>query len=80
MAMFLYATVQGSPSPALLGLVVLCAMMGNCVVSGSAGAIVPMGLKKLGADPATASSIFLTTATDVASMGFFLSLATIFVL
>ena len=34
-------------------------------------------LKRLGADPATASSIFLTTASDVASMGVFLSLATI---
>ena len=32
-------------------------------------------LKKLGFDPATASSIFLTTATDVASMGFFLGIA-----
>ena len=32
-------------------------------------------LRRLGADPATASSIFLTTATDVASMGMFLGLA-----
>jgi magnesium transporter len=36
-----------------------------------------MTLKKLGADPATASSIFLTTASDVASMGIFLTLATV---
>jgi hypothetical protein len=40
------------------------------------GALIPLGLKRLGADPATASSIFLTTATDVVSMGVFLSLAT----
>jgi magnesium transporter len=40
------------------------------------GALVPLTLKRLGADPATASSIFLTTATDVASMGIFLGLAT----
>jgi magnesium transporter len=39
-----------------------------------------MVLKRLGADPATASSIFLTTATDVASMGIFLALATWLVL
>ena len=39
-------------------------------------ALIPLTLKKLGADPATASSIFLTTASDVASMGIFLSLAT----
>jgi len=31
----------------------------------------------LGADPATASSIFLTTASDVASMGLFLTLSTV---
>jgi hypothetical protein len=33
----------------------------------------------LGADPATVSSIFLTTATDVASMGLFLGLATVLI-
>jgi magnesium transporter len=46
------------------------------VISGLSGALIPMTLKRLGADPATASSIFLTTATDVASMGIFLGLAT----
>ena len=51
-------------------------MVGSCVASGVSGALVPLGLKRLGADPATASSIFLTTATDVASMGLFLGLAT----
>ena len=40
-----------------------------------AGAAVPLVLKRLGADPATASSIFLTTATDVVSMGMFLGMA-----
>ena len=45
--------------------------------AGIAGALIPMTLKKLGADPATASSIFLTTASDVASMGIFLTLATV---
>jgi magnesium transporter len=39
-----------------------------------------LGLKRLGADPATASSIFLTTATDVVSMGAFLGLATVLLL
>ena len=47
---------------------------------GVAGALVPIGLKKAGADPATASSIFLTTATDVVSMGLLLGFATIFLL
>jgi hypothetical protein len=35
--------------------------------------------KQQGADPATVSSIFLTTATDVASMGLFLGLATVLI-
>jgi magnesium transporter len=49
-------------------------------VSGLSGALIPLGLKKVGADPATASSIFLTTATDVCSMGLFLGLATFLLL
>jgi magnesium transporter len=55
-------------------------MMGSCTVSGIAGAVVPLTLRRFGADPATASSIFLTTATDVVSMGLFLGLATLLVL
>jgi magnesium transporter len=74
--MFLVARSQGNPSAWLLAVVTLVAMTGSCVASGVSGAIVPMTLQRLGADPATASSIFLTTATDVASMGLFLGLAT----
>jgi magnesium transporter len=44
------------------------------------GAFVPVTLKKLGADPAAASSIFLTTGTDVVSMGVMLFLATKFII
>jgi magnesium transporter len=64
----------------MLGLVVFVAMIGSCVVSGLSGALIPLTLRRLGLDPATASSIFLTTATDVASMGLFLSLATLLLL
>ena len=53
-------------------------MTGSCVISGLFGAVVPITLRRLGADPATASSIFLTTATDVASMGLLLGLASWF--
>lgn len=80
LAMFVYARLQHHPHAAILALVVLLAMIGSCVISGVFGAIVPITLKKLGADPATASSIFVTTATDVASMGLFLGLATWLVL
>jgi magnesium transporter len=75
--MFVYAMNQNQPKPLMLGLIVLVAMAFSCVVSGIAGALIPLGLRRLGADPATASSIFLTTATDVISMGTFLGLATL---
>jgi magnesium transporter len=75
--MFAYATMQKNESPLLLAFTVFVAMIGSCTASGIAGAIVPLTLKRLGADPATASSIFLTTATDVASMGMFLGIATL---
>ena len=40
----------------------------------------PLLLKRAGADPATASGIFLTTASDIASMGMFLAFATMILL
>jgi magnesium transporter len=73
--MYILATIQKNPSAVLLALVVFFAMIGSCVASGISGALVPLTLKKLGADPATASSIFLTTTTDVVSMGMLLGLA-----
>jgi magnesium transporter len=57
---------------AMLGVVVLLAMWGNLVIAGLFGALVPILLEKFGADPAVASSIFVTTFTDVG--GFFLLL------
>ncbi|HEY6816082.1 MAG TPA: magnesium transporter [Croceibacterium sp.] len=74
--MIVYATMTGEAQPIVLGLVVFMSMITACTVAGISGAMIPLILKKLGADPATASSIFLTTMSDVASMGIFLSLAT----
>jgi magnesium transporter len=79
--MFLYATWQATPQPPIqLAIIVFLAMTSACFLSGVSGVLVPLTLKRLGADPATASSIFLTTATDVASMGFFLGVATLWLL
>jgi magnesium transporter len=64
----------------MLALVVFLAMVASCMASGISGAIIPLTLKRFGLDPATASSIFLTTATDVVSMGMLLLLATILLL
>ena len=63
----------------MLSLVVFLAMVGSCVISGACGAVMPLILRKLGADPVIASSIFLTTATNVASMALLLGLATLLV-
>ncbi|MCO6431957.1 MAG: magnesium transporter [Deltaproteobacteria bacterium] len=74
--MYFLAKSQGNPDALLLSVIVVIAMIGSCLISGVSGTIVPLVLKRMGADPATASSIFLTTATDVASMGMLLGLAT----
>ena len=78
--MFAYAWMQGNPQAWMLAGVTWLAMVVACVISGISGVLVPTTLQRLGADPATASSIFLTTATDVVSMGAFLGLATLLLL
>ena len=59
-----------------LGIVIAAAMLTNIVIAGTAGVLVPLALERAGADPAVASSVFVTMVTD--SMGFlvFLGLAT----
>jgi len=59
----------------LLGGVIAAAMMTNILVAGLAGVLVPVVLERLRADPAVASSVFVTMTTD--SIGFlaFLGLA-----
>lgn len=79
LGMFIYARMQGNPSALTLAGVVWMSMVVSCITSGLCGALIPLLLRKFGADPATASSIFLTTATDVVSMGVFLGLATVLV-
>ncbi len=76
-AMYVVANMQHNPSAVWLGLIVMAAMIVSCVVSCIAGSMIPLALKRFGFDPATASSIFLTTATDVVSMGTLLGLATL---
>lgn len=75
-AMIAFAMFQKSPVALGLGLVVFLATVASCVLAGIAGALVPLALRKLGTDPAMASSIVLTTITDVASLAVFLGLAT----
>ncbi len=79
LGMFVYARMEDNPNALVLSGVVWLSMVASCVTSGLCGALIPLILRKCGADPATASSIFLTTATDVVSMGVFLGLATVLV-
>jgi len=53
----------------LLGVAVCLAMWINLIVAGIAGVAIPLGVRKLGKDPALASGIFLTTVTDVLGFG-----------
>lgn len=62
-----------------LGLVAGTATLLNLIMAGIAGVAIPLGLKALGQDPALASTIFLTTVTDVMGFLFCLGLATVFI-
>ncbi|HKZ26190.1 MAG TPA: magnesium transporter [Acidimicrobiia bacterium] len=67
------AGVLGSGSPALrVAAVVLAAVVINLTVAGLAGGGIPILLRRLGLDPALASSIFLTMVTDMVGFGGFL--------
>lgn len=61
-----------------LSLIIAVSMVLSMVAAGLAGALVPIVLRRLGQDPATASSIILTTVTDVAGFFSFLGIATLF--
>jgi len=58
-----------------LGVVLASAMVINMVFAGLAGILVPLGLDRFGIDPAIASSVFVTTVTDVVGFFAFLGLA-----
>ncbi len=59
----------------MLGLVLAIAMICNLFIAAFAGALIPLIMKKLGKDPATSATIFITTCTDVGGFFIFLSLA-----
>jgi len=63
-----------------LGAVIGISMVANLVIAGFFGAITPMVLDRLGYDPATSATIFITTATDVLGFLVFLGLAQVVLL
>ena len=64
----------------MLGIVIASAMVINMIIAGFAGTTIPIMLERAGADPAIASSVFLTTVTDVVGFFAFLSLAALILL
>ncbi len=62
----------------MLGVILGLAMTINLFVAATAGTLIPLGLKALRVDPALASSVFITTLTDVFGFLAFLGLATLF--
>ena len=61
----------------MFGLVIGLAMIINLIIAGFFGAIIPLIMKRLGKDPASSATIFITTATDVFGFFVFLGLASI---
>lgn len=63
-----------------LGIIIFLAMIFNLLIAGMFGFLIPLGLQSMGIDPALASSIFLTTVTDVVGFFAFLGLAKAFLI
>ena len=80
---FLFAIILGILSSlwfsnTALGIVLAVAMILNMVTAGFSGIIIPLFLNKVGVEPALASSVFVTTVTDVVGFLTFLGLAAVF--
>ena len=63
-----------------LALVAFIAMLINHIFAGLAGILVPLGLKRVGTDPAVSSSVFVTTVTDIVGFFAFLGFAALILL
>jgi len=64
----------------MLGGVIAFAMVANLLVAGTAGALLPLILQRVGADPAVATGVFLTTITDIVGFFVFLGLGALLLL
>lgn len=61
-----------------LGVIIASAIIINLVMAALSGTMIPLALKRIGADPALAGSVVLTTITDVVGFFAFLGLAALF--
>src|SRR5262249_38655161 len=78
-AMFIFAMMVKSPQALMLSFVVFLAITISCCFSGIAGAIVPLVMKNLRADPVMWFSILVTAFTDVGCLLVFLGLAVVLI-
>ena len=62
-------------SSAQIATVVAIAALANLMIASTSGTLIPLGMRRLGLDPALASSIFLTLITDIVGFGGFLVVA-----
>jgi magnesium transporter len=67
---------KGDP---VLGLILCAAMIINMFVAATAGTVIPLALRAMKVDPALASSVFITTLTDVFGFASWLGLGTLFI-
>lgn len=63
-----------------IALIVGVAMVLSMIAAGISGVAIPLGLKKIGLDPALSANIWMTTVTDVAGFFFLLGLAYLFLM
>ena len=63
----------------VLGLILCAAMVINMFVAATAGTVIPLALRAMKVDPALASSVFITTLTDVFGFASWLGLGTLFI-
>ena len=63
----------------VLGLILCAAMVINMFVAATAGTVIPLSLRAMKVDPALASSVFITTLTDVFGFASWLGLGTLFI-
>jgi magnesium transporter len=63
----------------VIGAIIAAALIINLVIASIAGTVIPLILRKLKADPAVASTVFVTACTDVGGFLTFLGLATLLI-
>ncbi len=60
-----------------IGAIIAIAIVANLAIAALAGVLIPMMMRRFGADPALGGSVLLTTVTDVVGFMAFLGLATL---